>query len=1042
MGFQAVSAEELYRYALRIDDRTSCLTDRFSFSIILVNDSSPVCNEFLSKYFVDLCHRTADRIRFIYFPNLEQLEARTVGRHRSGPSILRTLTDLLSYLGRRSGQAGRLSVPPHRAQSDCQDDWQELRPPGLDPISSPEAIFASFDQERKEHAAVSSSKEAYRFAQRLGIGRFIPCLVMVTDIGTPEIHVLPFGRDLHVEELYHHVREWIDRFYECNRGIFDRWAQVEKRIIELHKVTDRSLSQLSKWHDGGKKTWFTLRSINDCLMAITGGAREDVAGWKKALDAVDVRNLPESEQRGFNDLRNRIDYLGSRASLAREMAEFRLWLDGANGFDALWDRFHEVSKRLHRSQGPAIMEALTSAIARMQGKRDRLRTPSEQLHQWWQEIGLAVSFKGYKRFRTKLSKGATISSEDIREEHSKLRQAIGRLSFMIEPQEGARQIIATLAGLLKIDSDSPEWRETTNELGETVTEFLSKLQRTIPAWLSEALPNASIESLLPQRDKHGSLLINDLLSEHSPLKQAIERREREDRARNEIIRREREQTADECRRVVGQKLDQILEQSRISLAMWEQHRGAVIAALQKMRDSAAQQLHESDEKFFRTAKPKISLDSQIISELRAALNEYARVVEQIHYPYRSDPLVRREPLAAPVADLLGYKREYHGIDPLAEFRRRLEETDRGHLSIAHASAGFLKEAELMQSFWTPGARIAKAISQALSLSRQEEVISPGLHGELPFRLKEALLRDGGAEMLGRLTDLELGEVLHSVLRQTGDNLQETLPRTRGALIELILARAGADPRPALFGQTAMRQMLTDLEAQTDDFSPEEVLNRGVDLRRKLEQFLKQFLALYGLLGLTEEERLSLPNQTLGTLGSLMVRVLKRPNPQTPACAEDDRWRVLADSIRAAHENKGWLDALVKALGQLPAEANCFAHHVLRDGIEMSTGERRRNLRMLIRDAATIVDGLSTQGLYPICLRFNNVKVDSLYVSRFEFDSDPPRPEKEVVAFSQFPPVIPGITGDLFKAIYRTILLMFPLSNPERIDPLLAPLVPV
>ena len=70
----------------------------------------------------------------------------------------------------------------------------------------------------------------------------------------------------------------------------------------------------------------------------------------------------------------------------------------------------------------------------------------------------------------------------------------------------------------------------------------------------------------------------------------------------------------------------------------------------------------------------------------------------------------------------------------------------------------------------------------------------------------------------------------------------------------------------------------------------------------------------------------------------------------------------------------------------------------------------------------------------------NVRPDSMYTCRFEFESDPPLGGREVVAFSQFPPVIPGLSGSLLEALYRQVLLMMPFSNPNRIDPLLAPLV--
>ncbi len=72
MGYRAPSAEDVYRYMLRVDWPSQSLTDGFGLSIVFVNDDSPVCSEFISRYFVDICHRTADRIRIIFFSDLHK----------------------------------------------------------------------------------------------------------------------------------------------------------------------------------------------------------------------------------------------------------------------------------------------------------------------------------------------------------------------------------------------------------------------------------------------------------------------------------------------------------------------------------------------------------------------------------------------------------------------------------------------------------------------------------------------------------------------------------------------------------------------------------------------------------------------------------------------------------------------------------------------------------------------------------------------------------------------------------------------------------
>ena len=74
MGYLAPTAYGVYRYALRLDGAERSLTDRFGLSIVLINDDSSACREFVSSYFVKLCHLTADRIRFICFADVSREE--------------------------------------------------------------------------------------------------------------------------------------------------------------------------------------------------------------------------------------------------------------------------------------------------------------------------------------------------------------------------------------------------------------------------------------------------------------------------------------------------------------------------------------------------------------------------------------------------------------------------------------------------------------------------------------------------------------------------------------------------------------------------------------------------------------------------------------------------------------------------------------------------------------------------------------------------------------------------------------------------------
>lgn len=183
MGYHAPSAEEVYRYALHLDGRSS-LTDRFGFSIVLVNDSSAVCRDFLRTYCIDLCQRTADRIRFVFFSDFPEHELSQViaeintGRRDWRQGFLRPILELL---GR--GRHYDLEREP----------WSSLRPDALRPLQRLDEIEVHLHAQIDSLTAMPGAGEAMAFAQRLGIGRHIPCILTFTEVGAREVRVLPIA---------------------------------------------------------------------------------------------------------------------------------------------------------------------------------------------------------------------------------------------------------------------------------------------------------------------------------------------------------------------------------------------------------------------------------------------------------------------------------------------------------------------------------------------------------------------------------------------------------------------------------------------------------------------------------------------------------------------------------------------------------------------------------------------------------------------------------------------------------------------------------
>ncbi len=79
MGYHAPDADEVYDYIFRRGRHApNKLSDGFGWSILFVNDGSRVCKEFLARYGAELCYRTADRVRFVFFSGLTKEETESL----------------------------------------------------------------------------------------------------------------------------------------------------------------------------------------------------------------------------------------------------------------------------------------------------------------------------------------------------------------------------------------------------------------------------------------------------------------------------------------------------------------------------------------------------------------------------------------------------------------------------------------------------------------------------------------------------------------------------------------------------------------------------------------------------------------------------------------------------------------------------------------------------------------------------------------------------------------------------------------------------
>ena len=196
MGYQAPSAGALYRYAFRLDNDRS-LTDRFGFSIVFVNDTSQLSREFLQKYCLDLCFRTADRIRFIFFSELPADLLEDVGSDLdTGRAQGGFLKNVLGFFGRG------------RQPNFEGDPWRTLRPPALRPLRTVgdissvghfECVLYGDARSRYGDAVCAAARDrALRAVLRDLYGYW-----------RSSRRCLPIA-GLEVDRVYRHVRSWID----------------------------------------------------------------------------------------------------------------------------------------------------------------------------------------------------------------------------------------------------------------------------------------------------------------------------------------------------------------------------------------------------------------------------------------------------------------------------------------------------------------------------------------------------------------------------------------------------------------------------------------------------------------------------------------------------------------------------------------------------------------------------------------------------------------------------------------------------------------
>ena len=728
MGYQAPSPEEVYRYALRLDGERS-LTDRFGISIVFVNDTSPVCREFLLKHCVDLCLRTADRIRFVFFSDLPHeafehiVEDMRNGRERG---MLRSVLDLLQF-GRRADFE--------------RDPWRLLRPRAFRPLRTVQEISERLSWECDLRTAMPGAGMAMQFAQRLGIGRYVPCILVFTEVGELHVDLLPIA-GLSVDRIYHHVRTWVDEFYEQNRALINEWDAVEKEIATLTSKAHGSLYDVHGWRNARVRDWETLSTLSALIHAAEHGDRtqfEELAGalrYQTSLQPATttlLRDLLRTIQNA--DASNR--KAQELSQIASSLAAAQTSVDVLQALTSAHTRARAIGAEL-----PRVLEYAKTIALRL----EHPETPLGFVELWWRTVSRQkLSLKLFKRERSRWEHTLALGPSAYREEFEIIRKAIDETPLCGDPAEASLLILLRYREELPVAIDSELWRRETEHYRDVLQHFLHRAYSTAPAWLRDRRLALTIGETFPRSKELDSSSLDQMLDERPRLRAAIEGATA---TAGDAVRDDIAATTSMVNAYRDEVRSELEARARAHTFPAEWTGDFLADALAELR-AARRRLELVALSSVKESAPRgVEWNEQLAAGLHRALDRYAAVSRLFRYPHRDDPLIRRVPIDMSLLDAAGVHKQ-EGTRQ-AQLKESLD-------TAATAAASFPQvrsDAVAVARDTSPAQRLGRALRGTVADDRLWALLKP-FHGDTIEARVEAVVVQG--HVAGFLRNLSSGE---------------------------------------------------------------------------------------------------------------------------------------------------------------------------------------------------------------------------------------------------------------------------------------------
>jgi hypothetical protein len=803
MGYHAPRSEDVYRYVFRLDrDSRSGLSDGFSWSILFLNDNSPVCREFLARYGAELCYRTADRIRFVFFSGLDKGEFEEEARRsaRGGGFLWRMLRAAAGLgMNRRSYDLER-------------DDWEALRPEALYPLDSQEHISRRISFEAEEYSAMPGSGEALRLAQRLGIGRFVPCFLLFSDVGAPAVSLFPVA-DRTPREVFERLRRWIDSFYEVNHGTLTHWASIEGSIERAGSKYRMPLSKVGEWRNERKKQWEGLPAVSRYLKQIANSPPDIELLQKFERDL----SIPWEIRR-----------------LAAPFLERLCWSREVQGDDSVIRTWYarilaaDNPRKLHAALSyltyPHVERLPESMRALLRKALDSLSppklpaSPESELADWWRsEFGRPPSRRKYEKYRnawahySQMKHGPAAVGRVagiIAGEFDAVQQALFARPVAEAADKAAQAVIRSLAAHLGVAPQDAGWGKCVSGYRQHLIDYFTNLKKSAPVWLlglaAGASPPLGWGDCVPGAELRQAGGYRKSLDGLPRLRELLQQIQSKWDAQFHKIE---EEHLERQKKSIHELTTQI-EEWLSSVGLLDADQQAAWLALAESLSRARQELEERTFKnasdALRAPYPGDRVSREETAELLRLLDEYDRAAASIRLPFREDDEVLRVGLDTSLLEASRLVASEAG-GPVA---RRL----RGELlSATEEAERAAREWEALRrevSAWSPPGKLFWALKTVLSPGRMAEVQSSLGAASTEASIDALASRERIISLLDGLSVQELVALERQVVEESPPG-GRTPATTKRELYDSILVAVGLLPRQAGAGAVGAEPIAAD-----------------------------------------------------------------------------------------------------------------------------------------------------------------------------------------------------------------------------------------